>query len=56
MEAFPHYWSFVWESGDFPHEGQRRVALIFISSVPEQTGEQTIEALLIWDAIALIMT
>ena len=28
----------------------------FLSSVPEQTVEQTIETPVIWDAIALIMT
>ena len=28
----------------------------FLLSVPEQTVEQTIETLVIWDAIALIMT
>ena len=30
--------------------------LCFLLSVPEQTVEQTIETLVIWDAIALIMT
>ena len=55
---FPRCWPFV--SGihrspvNSPHKGQWRGALIFLWS--EQTAEQTIETLVIWDAIALIMT
>ena len=57
---FPRYWPFVRES-----TGHRWIPLTkpsdaelwyFLWSAPEQTVEQAIEALVIWDAIALIMT
>ena len=44
-------------TGEVP--AQRPVALsfdVFLWSAPEQTAEQTIETVMIWDAIALIMT
>ena len=37
------------------YKGQWRGALMFFLSAPEQTIEQTIETLVIWNAIALIM-
>ena len=37
-------------------KGRRRGALMFFLSAPEQTVQQTIDKLVIWDAIALIMT
>ena len=57
---FPRYWPFVWESS-----GHRWILLAkardgelwcFLWSAHEQTFEQTIETLVIWDAVALIMT
>ena len=55
---FPHYWPFVWgihrSAVDFPHKDQSCFDAFL--SAPEQTVEQTIETLVIWDAIALIMT
>ena len=48
---FPRYWPFV------PHKGQwSRASMFFLWSAPEQTVEQTIETLVIRDAIAPIMT
>ena len=41
---------------DSPHKGQWHIALIFLCSAPEQTVEPTIEASVIWDAIAPITT
>ena len=60
METFPRHWPFVREI-----TGHRWIILTKASdaelwwvflSVPEQTTEQTIETLVIWDAIAVIMT
>ena len=55
METFPCYWPFVrgihQSPVDFPHIGQWRGALI-----QKKTVAQTIETLMIWDAIVLIMT
>ena len=56
---FPRHWPFargIWSPVNCPHKGQWRWALLFFLSVPEQTVEQTIETLVIWDAIALMMT
>ena len=39
-----------------PHKGKWRGALMFPRSAPEQTVQQTIETLVIWDAILLLMT
>ena len=39
-----------------PDKGPWRGAQMFLCSAPEQTTEQTIVSLGIWDAIALIMT
>ena len=56
----PYYWPSV--KGihrslvDSPHKGRWRRALVFVLSAPEQMVEQTIEKLVIGDAIALIMT
>ena len=41
-------------TGEFP--SQRPVTHSFDVSAPEQTVAKTIETLVIWDAIALIMT
>ena len=41
---------------DSHHKGQWPEASMFLWSAPEQTGEQTIEMLVIWDAGGLIMT
>ena len=60
LNHFPRYWPFV--RGTTGHrwipKGQWGGALMFsfIWSVSEQTLEQTIEAPVIWDAIALIIT
>ena len=54
---FPRYWPFVrgihrW----IPHTKASDAELwCFVWSVPEQTVEQTIETLVNWDVIALIM-
>ena len=58
---FPRYWSFVRgihrSPVDSPHKGQCfQEFSCFPWSVPEITIEQTIETLVIWDPIALIMT
>ena len=53
-EHFPRYWPFV--MGTTSH---RWIPLTYASllwSAPDQTVVQTIETLVIWDAIALIMT
>ena len=53
------YWPFVRgihrSPVDSPHKGQRRGALM-LSLMPEQTAEQTVQMLAIWDAMALIVT
>ena len=41
---------------DSPQKGQRRGALVFLWSAPEQTVEHTIETLVNWYAITIIMT
>ena len=41
---------------DSPHRGQSRSFDVLFWSAPEQTVKQTIEALVAWDAIALIIT
>ena len=56
---FPRYWHFVMGNspvtGGFP--SQMAVGRSFgVFSVSDQTVKQTIETLVIWDAIALIMT
>ena len=50
---YPRYWSLCEGS---PHKGQWRGVWCFLLSAPEQTVEQTIEMLVIWDAITLILT
>ena len=56
---FQCYWPFVRgihrSALDTPHEGQN-VELCFLWCAPEQTTEQTMEMLVIWDAMALIVT
>ena len=58
---FPRYWPFVRgihrSPVDSPHTKASDAELwCFLWSAPEQTVEQTIETLAIWDAITLIMT
>ena len=52
-------------AGNSPVTGEKKIPLTkasdaelwcFLWSAPEQTAEQTLETLVIWDAIALIMT
>ena len=57
---FPRYWPFVrgihrWPV-NFPHKGQWRGALKFSLICARIKGWETIAKLVIWDAIALIMT
>ena len=54
LKHFPRYWPFV---RGIPSQRARDAELrCFLWSAPEQMVEQTIETLVIWDAIALIMT
>ena len=57
---FPRYWPFVRgihrSPVDSPHKGQRRRALMFSLICAWTNGWATTETLVIWDAIALIMT
>ena len=44
-------------TGEFPSKRPvTRSFDVFFDAVPEQTVEETIETLVIWDAVALIMT
>ena len=56
----PRYWPFMRgihrSSVNSPHKGQWHEALMFFSSAPEPTVQQTMEKLVTWDATALIMT
>ena len=56
----PRYWPFVMgihrSPVDSPRKSQNRGALIFLWCAPEQAAEQTVEMLVIWDAMALAMT
>ena len=61
METFSRYWSFVWGNhrSSVVSRTQRPVTRsfdVFSDVPPEQTTEQTVQMLVIWDAIALIMT
>ena len=56
---FPRYWLFVRRIHrlpvDSPHKGQWREALMFfLWCTSEQTVEQTVEMLVIWDTMALL--
>ena len=57
---FPWYWPLVWgihqSTVNSPHKGQWRGALLFLWYVSEETVEQKMETLVIWDATLLIMT
>ena len=58
---FPHYWPFVkgihWSMVDSPHKSQWcRALIVFFDLHLNKRFEQTIEMLVIWDAIVLIMT
>ena len=57
---FPRHWSFVWGSHrspvNSPHKGQRRGVLMFSLFCAWTNDWLTIETLVIWDAIAPIMT
>ena len=59
-ERFPRYWGFVRgihrSPVNSPQKGRWRRALMFLWYAPEQTTVQTIETLVIQDAVALIMT
>ena len=53
---WPFVWGIHWSPVDSPHKGQWRVALMFSLICAWTTVEQTIDTLVIWDAIGLIMT
>ena len=59
-ELFSYYWPIVMGIHRWPvnshHKGQWRGVSCFLSSAPEKIVEQTIEAPVIWDTIALIRT
>ena len=50
---FLHYWPFVWDSTGHQstHKGQWHAVLMLLFNVSEQMFEQTVEALMIWDAM-----
>ena len=54
----PCHWSFTkrihCSPMNSPHKGQCRRVWCFLSTTPEQTVEQRLEKLVLWDAIALI--
>ena len=54
-QHFPRYWPFVRVDSPSQRSVTRSFDYFFLSA-PEQTVKQTVETLLIWDAIALIMT
>ena len=59
MEIFPPYWRSV--RGIYRHlwillKKQSRGAWSFTSCAPEQTVEQTVDMLVIWDAMVLNVT